>query len=380
MKTVINVYTKYIYPENYDIKMILTPGLGDFIRGTITLLKLSKEMGFNVLVDLRYNPISKFLKPQNIDKLYLEKVDENLDNIKFFFYLNNLKNYLKELLEQNDIITIHTNAIIKPDVNDNFYDINEKNDSLSEDEKKFIKNTFTPNDELKNYIDEKMINLPKNYEITHFRLGDEYSFQSNNIPENLLDNFEQLFKNNYNKNTVLLSDNKYFKNYIKSKYPVYIIDNNIEHIGNLNNGINNIINSKYCWGDPELYIKFLDNYKMDAFGDGYYKIVDNHNIIAYFGHREHNIKFNENYTKFISVRIDDSCIVNGKLKTIDSFDKNNNLDGIRGTLLDFFIQSNSKKIKAISVYNWISGFIYWNSLIYDIPIEVKLNILSKRIY
>ena len=60
--------------------------------------------------------------------------------------------------------------------------------------------------------------------------------------------------------------------------------------------------------------------------------------------------------------------------------KNNNLDGIRGTLLDFFIQSNSKKIKAISVYNWISGFIYWNSLIYDIPIEVKLNILSKRIY
>jgi hypothetical protein len=380
MKTVINVYTKYIYPENYDIKMILTPGLGDFIRGTITLLKLSKEMGFNVLVDLRYNPISKFLKPQNIDKLYLEKVDENLDNLNFFFYLNNLKNYLKESLEQNDIIALHTNAIIKQNVNDNFYDVNIKNDTLSEDEKYFIKNIFTPNDELKNYIDEKMINLPKNYEITHFRLGDEYSFQSNNIPENLLDKFEELFLNNYNENTLLVSDNKYFKNYIKSKYPVYITDNNIEHIGNLNNGINNIINSKYCWGDPELYIKFLDNYKMDAFGDGYYKIVDNHNIIAYFGQREHNIKFNENYTKFISVRIDDSCIVNGKLKTIDSFDKNNNLDGIRGTLLDFFIQSNSKKIKAISVYNWISGFIYWNSLIYDIPIEVKLNILSKRIY
>jgi hypothetical protein len=372
MKTVINVYTKYIKPENYDISMILTPGLGDFIRGTITLLKLSKEMGFNVLVDLRYNPISKFLKSQNIDELYLKKVDENLDNLKFLYYLNNLKNYLKESLEHNDIITIHTNAIITPE--NNFYDINTKNESLIEDEKNFIKNIFTPNDELKNYINEKMINIPSNYEIIHFRLGDEYSFQSNNIPENILVKFEELFKNNYNETTILLSDSKYFKNYIKSKYPVHIIDNDIVHIGNLNNDINNIINNKYSWGDSGSNIKFLDNFKMDAFGDGNYTIIDNHNIIAYFGYREHHIKFNENYTEFISIRNDDSCLVNGKLKIIDSFDKNNNLDGIRGSLLDFFIQSNSKKIKTISVYNWISGFIYWNSLIYDIPMEAKLNL------
>jgi hypothetical protein len=374
MKTVINVYTKYIKPENYDIKMILTPGLGDFIRGTITLLKLSKEMGFNVLVDLRYNPVSKFLKPQDIDKLYLEKVDENLDNIKFLFYLNNLKNYLKESLEQNDIVTIHTNAIIKSNVNDNFYDINIKNDALSEDEKNFIKNILIPNDELKKYIDEKIINIPENYEIIHFRLGDEYSFQSNNIPEKKLVKFEELFKNNYNKNTILLSDNKYFKNYIKSKYDVYIINNDIEHIGNLNNSINNIINNKYSWGDSNLNIKFLDNFKMDAFGEGEYKIIDNNNIIAYFDCKEYHIKFNENYTEFKSTRNDDSCTINGKLKIIDSFDKNNNLDGIKGSLLDFFIQLNSKKIKAFSIYNWISGFIYWNSLIYDIPLEANLNI------
>jgi hypothetical protein len=377
MKTVINVYTKYIKPENYDIGMILTPGLGDFIRGTITLLKLSKEMGFNVLVDLRYNPVSKFLKTQDIDKLYLEKVDENLNDLKFFIYLNKLKNYIIESFKNNDIITLHTNAIIKSNTTENFYNINTKNDSLTEDEKNYIKNIFTPNDELKNYIDEKMINIPKNYEIIHFRIGDEYSFQSNNIPENNLVKFEELFKNNYNENTILLSDNKFFKNYIKSKYNVHIIDNDIEHIGNLNNDINNIINNKYIWGSPDLYIKFLDNFKMDAFGEGEYKIIDNRNIIAYFGCRYHNIKFNDNYTEFVSIRQDDSCIVNGKLKIIDSIDKNNNLDGIKGSLLDFFIQSNSKKIKSISVYNWISGFIYWNSLIYDIPIEVKLNIFGE---
>jgi hypothetical protein len=374
MKTVINVYTKYIKPENYDISMMLTPGLGDFIRGTITLLKLSKEMGFNVLVDLRYNPISNFLKTQDIDKLYLEKVDENLNDLKFFMYLNNLKNYIIESFKHNDIITIHTNSIIKPEPKENFYNINTKNDSLTEDEKNYIKNIFTPNDELKKYIDEKMINIPKNYEIIHFRLGDEYSFQSNNIPENILVKFEELFKNNYNENTILLSDSKFFKNYIKSKYNVHIIDNDIEHIGNLNNSINNIINNKYSWGDSDLYIKFLDDFKMDAFGDGNYTITDNHNIIAYFGCREHDIKFNKNYTEFTSIRKDDLCIVNGKLKIIDNFYINTNLDGIRGSLLDFFIQSNSKKIKTISIYDWISGFIYWNTLIYDIPIEAKLNI------
>jgi hypothetical protein len=54
-----------------------------------------------------------------------------------------------------------------------------------------------------------MINIPLNYEIIHFRFRDEYSFESNNnIPENILIQSEELFKNNYNENTILLSSNK----------------------------------------------------------------------------------------------------------------------------------------------------------------------------
>jgi hypothetical protein len=52
---------------------------------------------------------------------------------------------------------------------------------------------------------------------------------------------------------------------------------------------------------------------MKAFGDGIYKIIDNFNIIANFGGREHNIKFNDDYTEFISTREGDSCIVIGKI-------------------------------------------------------------------
>jgi hypothetical protein len=133
-----------------------------------------------------------------------------------------------------------------------------------------------------------MINIPLNYEIIHFRFRDEYSFESNNnIPENILIQSEELFKNNYNENTILLSSNKYFKNYIKSKYNIHIIDNDIVHLGDLNNNLNNELN------------------------------------------------------------------------------------GIKGSLLDFFIQSNSKRIKTISNYGWVSGFIYWNSIIYDIPFEAE---------
>ena len=70
-------------------------------------------------------------------------------------------------------------------------------------------------------------------------------------------------------------------------------------------------NKTYSWGNS--YIKFLDNFKMDAFGQGNYKIIDEKNIIANFGGRTHNISFNTGYTEFSSVRKDDSQIVNGNL-------------------------------------------------------------------
>jgi hypothetical protein len=367
MKTVINVYTKYIKLENYDSDIELTPGLGDFIRGTITLLILSKELQYNVLVDLRYTPISKFLKNQNIDKVYLNEVDKNLNNLKSFFFIDNLKNYLIELLKTDDIITLHTGTFIPPD-----YKINDKYiyyELLSQDDKNYIKNIMTPNDEFNLYIKEKMTNIPKNYEIIHFRLGDYYSFKSNIMPKNMLIKFEELFKNNYNINSVLITDNKYFKKYIKSKYNVHIIDNEIEHIGILNDDINNIINKKYTWGNSESKIKFLDNLNMDAFGIGNYKIIDNYNITAYFGNREHNIKFNKNYTEFTSIREGDLCIVKGNIFIEDNYVINDKLEGIKGSLFDFIIQSNSKKIITFTIYDWISNFIYFNTIIYNIKLE-----------
>jgi hypothetical protein len=46
-------------------------------------------------------------------------------------------------------------------------------------------------------------------------------------------------------------------------------------------------------------------------------------------------------------------------------------------LLEFFLQIKSKKIKTYSDYSWISGFVYWNSLIHDIPL---INMKEKITY
>ena len=70
-------------------------------------------------------------------------------------------------------------------------------------------------------------------------------------------------------------------------------------------------NKKYTWENS--YITFLDNLRMDAFGEGYCTIIDEQNIIANFGGRIHNIRFNSDYTEITSTRKDDLQIVNGKI-------------------------------------------------------------------
>ena len=85
-------------------------------------------------------------------------------------------------------------------------------------------------------------------------------------------------------------------------------------ICSINDFINNLENKTYTW--EKSYIKFLDNFKMDAFGKGYYTFINKQNIIAKFGGKEHNISFNDDYTLFSSTRKDDLQIVNGKLHDI----------------------------------------------------------------
>jgi len=87
---------------------------------------------------------------------------------------------------------------------------------------------------------------------------------------------------------------------------------------NNNNNNNQILdnqtiltNKTYTWKKSS--ITFLDDFKMDAFGKGYYHFVNEHTIIAIFGNKQYTIYFNDNYTSFDSIRKDDSQYVNGTL-------------------------------------------------------------------
>ena len=257
MKTVIHVYKQDIKPENRPDTGNSYWGLGDCIRGSLTLYRLSKLLNFNLIIDIRHHPISNFLVIEN--NPYKNIVDENIENLKFFFYLNNLKNYLQDSFQNSDIVCVHTNAFINED--EIYY---MQVDPLTNEEKKFIKNIFTYNEKCINNFYLKSKTIPGKFEIIHCRIGDEYCLYKTNLSFEVLTKFEDIF----------------IKYYLRSKYNIIIFYEPSSHIG-------------------------LEN----------------------------------------------------------------NLNLIENTLFDFYIQSKSIKIKSYTVYEWISGFVQWNSKIYDIPLE-----------
>ena len=72
---------------------------------------------------------------------------------------------------------------------------------------------------------------------------------------------------------------------------------------------NYLSNKKYKWGSST--IEFLENGKMNAFGLGKYSFIDKYLVKCDFGDKEHLLKFNQDYSKFISVRKDDFEVVVG---------------------------------------------------------------------
>jgi hypothetical protein len=145
-------------------------------------------------------------------------------------------------------------------------------------------------------------------------------YKAYNTDPNILDNYYHYFckqlydiiKNNYYKYNIKLYEERrinhdigdeildgdilLFKHYWKHKViPIYF----------------NLANKSYTW--EKSHITFLDNFKMNAFGKGNYRIIDEQNIIANFGDRIHNICFNIDYTEFTSTRKDDLEIINGKI-------------------------------------------------------------------
>lgn len=259
-KTVIQVWThkvKNLKSDDYNNFW----GLGDIIRGTIKLFQLSKKLNFTLLVDIQLHPVSTYLKQQIHP--YNNLIQDNKDNINFM-YPNTVENHI--LNSKDDVIYFLTN--------DGFQTIEEP---LTEECKNFLKSILVPNEEFMSYLINKLGEIPyDNFEILHYRLGDETLIRNNNSQN--LNDLKNHVEQHRGTNSILMSDNIVFKNHIKnSNSDIFMFDIIPVHLG------------------------YHDNYL------------------------------------------------------------------IRDTLFEFFVMVNSKKIKTYSVHGWISGFVYWTHLIYDIP-------------
>lgn len=70
-----------------------------------------------------------------------------------------------------------------------------------------------------------------------------------------------------------------------------------------------IVGKSYTWGNSQ--ITFLENNKMSAFGEGNYSHITPNRITASFGDRVHEITFNDDFSRFISVRKGDNDTIKG---------------------------------------------------------------------
>lgn len=271
-KTVISVYCRRTKNTSSDLRNFW--GFGDMIRGTISIYKLSQEFGANFLLDFLDHPIAKYFNKPQFDSDYMSFIQSSKNNIYTFYRYFELTDFVKRNLITSNYVAVHSNAVYR----DRNAMIEEENSVfLTESDKSTILKFFNPTEELQLAITNVQSTLPENYNIIHFRIGDDYF--DGEVNSDQLEILENTFVKYYEKHDVLLTDNKFFKEYLTNKYACLTIDTNIVHVG-------------------------LSN--------------------------------------------DDT--------------------GIKDTLVEWFIQAKSAKIKTYSTYGWISGFVYWTHQLFSIPI------------
>jgi len=187
-------------------------GLGDILRGTISMYQYSKKYNFRLIVDTQLHPVSNYLKVQSHD--YSELVKQRQNNISFVHpdkidsFLASNQDYLNLVFSNSHLIT-----------------------EITEDCKNFIKMLLTPKDEFKQYINGILDSkpLPLNHSILHFRLGDSLMIRGEQK------NFDTILEimNKHKENTdVLMSDSERFKEHLMINFSdIFLYHINIGHIG-----------------------------------------------------------------------------------------------------------------------------------------------------
>ena len=219
MKTVIQAWThkfniekSHLDKYNHLNETNFYFGLGDLIRSTLKLYKLSKQMGFTFIVDIQLHPISEFLK--NDKHPYSEYVLQHKDQVNYVCY-GAVEEYINS--SPDDIILLLTNDFLL-------------DDDLDNETKQIIKNIFVPNYKFQNFINIKFSKIPyEKWNIFHYRINDnEFLNKQEEIDYNIYLTHLQANKEN---NDILISDTKKLKKFIFNNDDIFMIDSKICHLG-----------------------------------------------------------------------------------------------------------------------------------------------------
>ena len=369
MKTIINVWTQYYVNTN------LFYGIGDMIRGTLKLYQLCKKLNYNFLVDISLHPISYILK--DIENPYKELILQNKNNIIFLNTYDLLIEYINTH-NYEDIIFFGTNVYC--------------DENLTIDTKNFIKKLLQPNNKYEEYLNLLKKSIPyTNYNILHFRLGDDQLvYNLNNVINNNLIN---IITNNIESNDILLSDSIQFKAFINKNYNIFLFKTKPCHIGTCSKSIK--IKEYYLYKTKSCYIETCSKSNTNKIYHPLQFKSSKINIIK--------IKYNKSLSKLMNPENNPENNNSENNNPENNNSENNNpennnpennnpennnpennnsennnsennnseiyIEELKSTLAEFFIIKDAKKIKTYSIYNHISGFVFWISKIYDIPLH-----------
>jgi len=230
-------------------------GIGDFLRGSIYLYKFCKQRNLDFSISFKHHDISKFIKTKKEPEF---KENEIIDIYKkssesFINQLGSFKNFCKSMKSKIEELIFEVNNNIYLFLYTNYSDLfllEEKDiipsinhtEGLTKDCQKWFKENIVFSNEINQSANKELFDLNlevKNFNILHFRLGDQNSFLGLKYSSRQVDFFSMFeicnaaLKKDL-KPILLLSDNNKLKKYITKKakeqdLPIFSTHFNSQH-------------------------------------------------------------------------------------------------------------------------------------------------------
>jgi len=225
---------KYI-TKPYTINNIKRPpsGLGDFLRGTVALFKLSEIYNYDIFIDKKSHIFFSYFED---DENY---INNGYINNEFELWENNSYK-LEELFKSQEDFSINTNAFYTKDENGEYVNFGKIPENIQNKLKKLLIPNKNVKDKLE-YVFKNIYNLKDGEKIKtfHIRLGDKYLVKNEKsinykiIFEMILKVVKFIIDNKYiDYKYILLTDSSELAFYIINNIPEILYwDNKKTHMG-----------------------------------------------------------------------------------------------------------------------------------------------------